>query len=255
SVAGTSSVPVLYQWQVSTNGGASYSLVSNGGVYSGASTQTLTITNVTSAMNGNRYRALLANGICTSPVETNTADPAILTVNARPTVALTASPFTNVLPGQATTISAAINPTPTGFDITWTKNDQLLPGITGTSYLVDSVEVGNYKVRIVNQATGCNNESNVLTIGTTASSNLFIFPTPNNGQFTVSYYNSTGAAGKQTLAIYDTRGQRVYNAQVNVNGPYTLHNVNLTGSSRGIYYVVIGDGSGKKITEGKIMIY
>lgn len=255
TVAGTSSVPIIYQWQVSTDGGTSYTALTNGGGYSGATTATLTVSNVTAGMNNNIYRALLSNATCTTPVPSNAGDPAVLTVNARPTVALTASPFTNILPGQSTTISAAINPAPTGFNITWTKDDEILPGITGTSYLVDSVEVGNYKVQIVNPTTGCNNESNVLTIGTTASTNLFIFPTPNDGRFTVSYYNSSGAAGKQTLAVYDSRGQRVYNAQLNVNGPYTLHDINLRGSSKGIYYVVIGDGSGKKITEGKVMIY
>lgn len=255
TVAGTSSVPIIYQWQVSTNGGTSYTAITNGGEYSGATTATLSISNVNSGMNNNIYRALLSNATCTTPVPTNTSDQAVLTVNARPTVGLTASPFINILPGQSTTISAVINPAPTGFNITWTKDDQLLPGITGTNYVVDSVEVGDYKVQIVNPTTGCNNESNVLTIGTTASTNLFIFPTPNDGRFTVSYYNASGAAGKQTLAVYDTRGQRVYNAQLNVNGPYTLHDINLRGSAKGIYYVVIGDGSGKKITEGKVMIY
>ncbi|MGN6292865.1 MAG: reprolysin-like metallopeptidase [Chitinophagaceae bacterium] len=255
TVAGNSSVPVIYQWQVSTNGGISYTSIANGGRYSGATTATLSISNVNSEMNNNVYRAQLSNATCTTPVPTNTIDPATLTVNARPTVNLTASPFLDILPGQSTTISATINPAPAGFNVSWKKNDQLLPGITGTSYVVDSVEVGNYKVQIVNPATGCNNESNVLTIGTTASTNLFIFPTPNDGRFTVSYYNASGTAAKQTLAVYDTRGQRVYNAQLNVNGPYTLHDINLRGSAKGIYYVVIGDGSGKKITEGKVMIY
>jgi len=255
TVAGTSSVPVIYQWQVSTNGGTSYTAIANGGGYSGATTATLSINNVNAGMNNNIYRAQLSNATCTAPVSTNTVDPAVLTVNARPTVSLTAAPYLDILPGQSTTITAAINPAPTGFNITWQKDDQLLPGITGTSYVVDSVEVGNYKVQIINPTTGCNNESNVLTIGTTASTNLFIFPTPNDGRFTVSYYNASGAAGKQTLAVYDSRGQRVYNAQLNVNGPYTLHDINLRGSAKGIYYVVIGDGSGKKITEGKVMIY
>lgn len=255
NVTGTSSIPVIYQWQVSTNGGTTYTNITNGGNYSGATTATLTVSDIPASMNGNRYRALLSSATCTVPATSNTVTPAILTVNARPTVQLSATPLLDLLPGQTTTINASITPAATGFNITWTKNDQILPGITGTSYLVDSVEVGNYQVKILNPTTGCNNQSNVLVIGATASSNLFIFPTPNTGRFTVSYYNSSGAAGKQSLAIYDTRGQRVYNAQVNVNGPYTLHDVNLTGVSRGIYYVVIGDGSGKKITESKVMIY
>jgi hypothetical protein len=252
TAAGTSTIPVIYQWQVSTNAGNSYTNIANSDVYSGATTGTLTVTNVAGLMNNNRYRAVLSSSTCTVPVPTGVA---ILTVNARPTVQLAATPLVNLLPGQTTTINAAINPAPTGFNITWTRNDQVLPGINGTSYLVDSVEVGNYKVSIINPTTGCNNESNVLTIGATASTNLFIYPTPNNGTFTVSFYNSTGAAGRQTLSIYDTRGQQVYNAQLNVNGPYTLHSINLNGKARGIYYVVIGDGSGKKITESKVMIY
>jgi|GEM_PF-835128 len=249
---GTSTIPVIYQWQVSTNGGTAFTNITNGGSYAGATTATLAVNNVAASMNNYQYRALLSSATCTSPAITSTA---ALTVNARPTVQLTASPLTDLLPGQTTTISATISPAPTGFNISWTRDDQLLPGIIGTGYLVDSVEVGNYQVGIVNPTTGCNNRSNVLTIGATASANLFIFPTPNDGRFTVSYYNSTGSAAKQTLAIYDTRGQQVYSAQLNVNGPYTLHDINIRGKAKGIYYVVIGDGSGKKITEGKVMIY
>lgn len=252
TTAGASTIPVIYQWQVSTNGGTSFTNVVNGTNYTGATTATLTVSNVASSMNNYQYRALLSSATCTAPAITNAAT---LTVNARPTVQLAASPLTNLLPGQTTTISATITPAPTGFNISWTRDEQILAGITGTSYLVDSVEVGNYQVSIINPTTGCNNKSNVLAIGATASTNLFIFPTPNDGRFTISYYNSTGAASKQTLAIYDTRGQQVYNAQLNVNGPYTLHNINLRGSAKGIYYVVIGDGTGKKITEGKVMIY
>lgn len=51
-----------YQWQVSTNGGSSYSNVSNGGVYSGATTATLTISNST-GLDTYRYRArVTSNG-------------------------------------------------------------------------------------------------------------------------------------------------------------------------------------------------
>ncbi|PZR28500.1 MAG: hypothetical protein DI535_06360 [Citrobacter freundii] len=252
TTAGTSTIPVIYQWQVSTNGGTSFTNVVNGTNYTGATTATLAVSNVASSMNNYLYRALLSSATCTAPAVTNAVT---LTVNARPTVQLSASPLINLLPGQTTTISAAITPAPTGFNISWTRDEQILAGINGTSYLVDSVEVGNYQVSIINPTTGCNNKSNVLAIGATASTNLFIFPTPNDGRFTVSYYNSTGTAGRQTLAIYDTRGQQVYSAQLNVNGPYTLHNINLRGSAKGIYYVVIGDGTGKKITEGKVMIY
>jgi uncharacterized repeat protein (TIGR01451 family) len=48
-----------YQWQESTNSGTSWSNITNGGVYSGATTNTLTLTGITSKMNGYNYRVLI----------------------------------------------------------------------------------------------------------------------------------------------------------------------------------------------------
>jgi hypothetical protein len=52
--------PVV-QWQVSTNGGKTFTDVTDGGVYSGATTPTLTITGATSAMSGYEYQAVFTN--------------------------------------------------------------------------------------------------------------------------------------------------------------------------------------------------
>lgn len=72
-----------YQWQVSTDNGGTYANVANGGVYSGATTATLTLTGVTTTMNGYRYRVVI-NGQCPpSPV---TSAAATLTVNVPPTI-------------------------------------------------------------------------------------------------------------------------------------------------------------------------
>lgn len=49
-----------YQWQLSTNGGTSYSNISNADVYSGATTSTLSISNST-GLNGNLYRAQVSS--------------------------------------------------------------------------------------------------------------------------------------------------------------------------------------------------
>src|SRR6185503_18084749 len=103
--------------QVSTNGGSTWSNVINGGVYSGATTATLSLTGVTAAMNDYRYRVLLTNATCTSPVISNAGK---LTVNARPTVTLSASPYTKLFPGLSTTLTATILPSASGFNITWT---------------------------------------------------------------------------------------------------------------------------------------
>jgi CSLREA domain-containing protein len=49
------------QWQVSIDGGASFSPVSDGGVYSGATTNTLVLTGLTFSMNGYEYKAVFTN--------------------------------------------------------------------------------------------------------------------------------------------------------------------------------------------------
>ncbi|MEO8406398.1 MAG: T9SS type A sorting domain-containing protein, partial [Chitinophagaceae bacterium] len=248
TVATSSTVPVIYQWQINT--GAGYVNVNNGGIYAGATTPTLTLTNVTPDLNNNLYRVLVSNATCTAPLASNGA---LFKVNARPTVFLN-STQASVLPGQNATINAVIFPNANGFDITWYQNNNVIPGITGTSYVVDSVAIGDYKVTIINPITGCNNESNVLTIGTSASERLFIFPSPNNGQFTISYYNSAGTVTSRTVAIYDAHGAMVYNAKMPITGPYTLLNINLKGSAAGVYLISIGDANGKKITKGKVFI-
>ena len=61
------------QWQVSTDGGASWSNIS------GANTATLTLTNVTVGMNNNRYRAVATHTVG-SQLVTTTSNAATLTV-------------------------------------------------------------------------------------------------------------------------------------------------------------------------------
>lgn len=250
TVAGTSTTGINYEWQVSTDGGNNYTTIANGGAYSGATTATLTVTGVAASMNNNRYRARLSNNTCTTPVPSAAA---ILHVDARPEITLSSSAST-LLPGQSTTINAAITPPPVGATITWYKNNTVIPNVTGASYLVDSVEVGEYKVRVVFDATGCNNESQVLSIGTTESQRLFVFPSPNNGQFTLSYYNSSGSSSQQMVTVHDAHGALVYSAKVPVSGFYTLINVNLRGVARGVYVVSVGDANGKRLTKEKIII-
>jgi hypothetical protein len=67
---------LAYLWQVSTNGGSSYSDLANGGVYSNVTTATMNITGATLAMNGYLYKCRVS-GTCTPVVYSN---PALLTV-------------------------------------------------------------------------------------------------------------------------------------------------------------------------------
>ncbi|MCX6315524.1 MAG: immune inhibitor A, partial [Sphingobacteriales bacterium] len=76
---------ISYQWQESTNGGTTYTNITNGGIYSGATTTTLTVNPVSNVMNGYRYRCAVS-GIC---IPVALSNGAILTVKALPNVAVT----------------------------------------------------------------------------------------------------------------------------------------------------------------------
>lgn len=71
-----------YQWEVSTNGGTTWSNVTNSAVYSGATTPTLTLTNTPPSLNGNRYRCNISSPPCTPGITAS----ALLTVNTFPVI-------------------------------------------------------------------------------------------------------------------------------------------------------------------------
>jgi gliding motility-associated-like protein len=79
--ATTPSLPT-FQWQESTNNGSTWNNVSNGGIYSGATTATLIITTPSAGMNGYDYRVLIhqSDHICA----VLTSNPANLQINFPP---------------------------------------------------------------------------------------------------------------------------------------------------------------------------
>lgn len=76
---------VSYQWQVNT--GSGFNNISNGGVYSGATLATLTITGANVGMNGNTYRCIVT-GSCEPTATSNSAS---LTVNSTNTASAASS--------------------------------------------------------------------------------------------------------------------------------------------------------------------
>ena len=250
-----SSVPAInYQWQVSTDGGTSWTALA------GATSSIYTANGVTAGMNNNRYRCLLSNNTCTTPVAS--AD-AILTVRVVPTVGLTAAPLTSLLPGQTTTLTATPSASTGGsIRLSWSFNGSVFTNNANT-YIADVSNLGQYQVRVtevwpnpggVGGGLGCFSESPIVTITANVSDRLFIFPSPNDGNFSVSYYNTGGVSTQRRIRVMDAKGALVFDKVFPVSGPYTIIPVNLTQASRGLYYVVVGDAAGKKLAEGKMHV-
>ena len=205
-------------------------------------------------MNNNRYRCLLSNNTCTTPVASAAA---ILTVRVVPVVGLTAAPLSTLLPGETTTLTAAPAASTGGtISTTWTLNNNTIP-VTGNTVQVTVANLGSYQVGIREtwpSSLFCSSLSPVVTITANVSDRLFIFPSPNDGNFSVSYYNTGGASTQRRIRIVDSKGAAVFDKIFAVSGPYTIIPVNLMRASRGLYYVIVGDAAGKKLAEGKVHV-
>ncbi|NBY24718.1 MAG: T9SS C-terminal target domain-containing protein, partial [Chitinophagaceae bacterium] len=139
----------------------------------------------------------------------------------------------------------------------WTQNSQPYTPSSSLSNVSGINDLGTYQVGIREtwpSGLFCSALSQTVTITANVSNRLFIFPSPNDGNFTVSYYYSGSSASTRVLNIYDGKGALVYRESFSVAGPYTLLPVDLRQHARGIYYVVVGDAAGNKLIQGKVHV-
>ena len=163
--SGAAGSGITYQWQVSTDGGTTWTNLSNGGVYSGATAATLTVTGVLPTQNGYRFRAVASNGTCTPGI----SNAATLSVNTFPSINTQPTSVTLCVGGNATFSVAAT----TGVGvlsyqwqfstngITYTN----IPGATSSSYSITGAVVGqnNYVFRVIVTAT-CGSVNSALAL-------------------------------------------------------------------------------------------
>ncbi len=241
-----------YQWKVSTDGGATYTSITNAGVYSGASTGTLILTGAPLTYNGYKYVVEVATAGCLASTNITSA-PGTLTVNPNPVIVVSANPFTAIHPGQTTTLTAAVSPNP-GASYTWFRDGVIVPGATASTLVVDIDGLGNYTVSVTD-VNGCTSLSAIKTIQDDPNDRLFIYPNPNRGQFQVRYFSDISARAPRFINIYDGKGARVFSKSYNVNSPYTRLDVDMKNQAKGIYSVELTDNKGNRIKTGRIAIF
>ncbi|MCP9751631.1 T9SS type A sorting domain-containing protein, partial [Ferruginibacter sp. HRS2-29] len=237
---------ITYQWQVSVNNGP-FVDIANGVNYSGVTTATLTVSNITTALNGYRYR-VVANGV---PCGGVTSAAATLTANPTPTVVLTAASYANYDPSISTGLFATTSPVGV-YTYQWFKNNAAI-GVTSASFPLSGDDFGEYYV-IATNTNGCSHTSNKVTVADSASNLLFIYPNPNSGKFQVRYYNKGGSTIERKMVIYDSKGAQVYVKNYTVTGPYGRMDVELKKASAGIYVVELLDNSNNRVASGKVNI-
>jgi hypothetical protein len=227
---------VSYQWQVSINGGVTFTDIA------GETSSTLTLNNITTAMNNNKYKVLVNANPCG-----NVSSLATLHVLASPVVNISASPAKNLFPGLTTTLTASSIPSSNNY--AWYKNGGLINGVTGNAILVTYEDRGIYTAKDLN---GCDNISNALIISDSATSNLFIYPNPNNGQFSVQYFSSNANEARY-MVIFDAKGSKVYEQSFTITGAYDKMEIMLKKLAAGTYLLALYDSKGTKLATGKFI--
>jgi len=205
-VASGTPAPNIYQWQLSTDGGATWNNILTGSAF----TPTLTLTNVTVAMNGNSYRCIITN-FCGQNI---TSGSATLTVNPTPVVVATD------LFNQRVCLSDTLVPlvgTPSGGS--WRGI-----GVSGFNFIPTATAVGTYVLTYTyTNASGCTNTDTTTVkvsdcperIRLLSNDGVILYPNPNNGKFNIrinsTLYNYLG------MKVYDMTG-RLVNGRVVKNG-------------------------------------
>jgi len=241
--------PHSYQWQVSTNNGNTWTNVTNGGVYSGATTVTLTVSAPPVSMSGYQYRAIVTGA---APCAAATSRTAILTVNPLPVIVISASPYTSLFPGLTTTLSSTVSPNAAAA-YTWLRNGVAVAGANTGTLVVDVDGMGDYQLRVTD-VNGCSNASNIITIKDSVSAKCFIYPNPTSGKFQVRYYSVANNVLPRTLTVFDAKGDRVFTQYYTIGRPYDRMDVDMRAYGKGLYWVEIGDLNGNRLTMCRVVI-
>jgi hypothetical protein len=147
-----------YQWQVNT--GSGFTDITNGGVYSTATTNTLTITGATSGMSGYLYRCVVYNGPLTCFTNSNSAS---LTIS---TPSLTNASQTNIACNGGSNGAAQVNAATGGigpYTYNWTPGNPTGDGTTSVSGLT----AGTWTCTVTD-AIGCTASTNFTITQPTA---------------------------------------------------------------------------------------
>jgi hypothetical protein len=167
---------------------------------------------------------------------------------------ISANPFTALYPGQTTTLAAAVSPNP-GATYTWFRNGVPVAGANSNTLVVDVDGLGLYTASVTD-VNGCSGTSSAaIEIKDAANEILFIYPSPNSGQFQVRFFSGAGNNPlPRIINIYDNKGSRIYTRTYTIAMPYTRMDVDLKNHGKGIYNVELTDGNGRRLKTGRVVI-
>lgn len=139
-----------YQWQLFN--GSSWDDLTDSGIHSTTTTNTLTITNASVSDDGNRYRVIVSSS--TYACDFKTSEERILTVNAAPTISVTSAPICSA---DSTTYSLEV----TVSSGTVTSTSGTVNNVSGNIWSIERITPG---VNINVTATAANGCKRILPV-------------------------------------------------------------------------------------------
>jgi subtilisin-like proprotein convertase family protein len=247
-----------HNYQVSIDNGVTFTNIVNGGSYSGANTATLTITGAPIAFNGYRYRDSINTvggcGFIKSAVGR-------LTVNTTPVVTISAAPITKLFPGLTSTLTAAVSSATAPLKYQWLRDGVAVAGATNNTRVVTVDALGAYTINVID-ANGCTSAgittpASISVLDSVNKDKLFIYPSPNTGQFQVRFFNdlNDGARAPGFINVYDAKGARVFSKAYSIGAGYQPMIVDLGVHAKGIYRVDLTTLGGERIKTGSVMVF
>jgi hypothetical protein len=206
-----------YQWQL--NSGAGFANITNGGVYSNANTNTLSISGAQASMNGYIYQCVVT-GLCGAAL---TSGSATLSINTAP--AITSQPAGTVTcPGNNASFS--VSATGNGLSYQWLKNGVALAnGGVYSGVTTSTLSITGATIALNGQQYSCIVSGSCLPNVTSSSATL-----------TVTVFSATATAAGPTTFCSGSTVQINSNTIPSANYQWQLNGNNISGATTPTYY-------------------
>jgi len=238
-----------YQWQMSTNGGVTYTNLINSNPYSGVLSANLTVSQPPLSMSGMRFRVIVSGNTACANVGSAIAT---LTVNNLPAVSFYPAPYSKLLPGLTTTLYAVVVPN-TISSFAWWHDGVIVPGATTNTYVVDFDHIGVYKLSVTD-INGCTNFSDTMSIRDSALGKIFMYPNPSNGHFLLRMYSEPNKVIPLKVNVFNNMGTKVLTLPFTQTQSYQRIDINTRRCGKGIYWVELLDKDDKRISISRILV-
>ena len=233
ATGGTPGSNAVYRWYAGSCGGTS--------IGTGAVLNNVAITATTTFF-------VRIEGTC----NTTSCQSVTVTLAPQPSIIVTVTPTGGVSPTSPVTLLASV--TPAGnYNYVWTKNNTTILPTNADRIIVTANEAGNYRVTAT-APTGCSVSSVNTFITSATSTRLFISANPNRGIFNVSFNDGGANLNGRTIAIFDSKGAKIFSKSFNNAVPFSNMTINISDRAKGFYYVMLLDSKGEKLASGRVEI-